>query len=48
MKLLIDNEYKEIGFWSFMKCNLLVSLALTGLIYGAFFVLGIIILAIGS
>jgi len=41
MKLLINNKYEEVGFWSFMKCSFLVQLALTGLIYG-----GIILLAI--
>ncbi len=39
MKLLINNKYEEVGFWSFMKCNLLVRFALAGLVY-----LGILLL----
>lgn len=43
MKLLINGKYEEVGFWSFLKCNLLVGLALTGLIWGGLFVLGVLI-----
>ena len=43
MKLLLNNKYEEVGFWSFMKCTLLVQLALTGLIYAGFFILGMIL-----
>lgn len=39
MKLLINNKYEEVDFWSFMKCNFLVRLALSGLVY-----LGILLL----
>ena len=35
MKLLINNKYEEVGFWSFVKCNILVELALLGFIWGA-------------
>ena len=28
MKLLIDGDYKEVGFWSFLKCNFITSLAI--------------------
>lgn len=42
MKLKINNKYEEVDFWSFMKCNVLVQLALTGLIYGALFFLVIL------
>jgi len=42
MKLLVDGKYKEVGFWSFMKCTVLVQLAMAGLFYGALFAIGII------
>jgi len=44
MKLLIDGKYKEVGFWSFMKCSILIQLALMGLIYGGIFLIAILIL----
>ncbi len=31
MKLLIDGKYVEVGFWSLVKCILLVHLALFGI-----------------
>ncbi len=43
MKLLLDNEYKEVGFWSFLKCHILTQLGLLGLIYGGITVLSMII-----
>ena len=43
MKLLIDNKYKEVGFWSFLKCSLLVQLAMIGLFYGALMLLAVLI-----
>ena len=33
MKLLIDGDYKEVGFWSFMKCNFITSFVLGLLIW---------------
>jgi hypothetical protein len=33
MKLLINGEYKEIGFWSFVKCIFLAELWLTGIVW---------------
>jgi len=45
MKLLINNKYQEVGFWSFAKCSVLVQLALTGIIYGAVLILSILALA---
>lgn len=42
MKLLINGEYQDVGFWSFMKCGFITSLALTGIIYGVIFILGIL------
>jgi len=45
MKLLLNNKYQEVGFWSFMKCTVLTQLALTGLIYAAAFILGALLLA---
>ena len=46
MKLKINNEYQDVGFWSFMKCNFLVQLALTGLLYGLIILLWAIIIPI--
>ncbi len=48
MKLLINNKYDEVGLWSFMKCSLLVQLALAGLVYGALFILGVLLILLGS
>jgi hypothetical protein len=39
-------EYMEVGFWSFAKCSILVSLAMTGVVYGAALVLFIMVMAI--
>ena len=43
MKLKIfekgKEKFVEVGFWSFFKCNLLVNLALVGIVYGALLVL---------
>ena len=44
MRLKIDNKYQEVGFWSFMKCSVLIQLALGGMIYGAMFLLAILII----
>lgn len=43
MKLLINNKYQEVGFWSFFKCFILSHLALLGLIFGVGFILGILV-----
>jgi hypothetical protein len=43
MQLLINNKYKEVGFWSFAKCAFLSNLAVMGIIYGTIFLLAIII-----
>ena len=45
MKLLINDKYQEVGFWSFMKCTFLTQLALTGLVWLGFLVLGLMLLA---
>ncbi len=37
----------EVDFWSFMKCNLLANLALTGIVYGTMFVFFIFLLILG-
>lgn len=42
MKLLINDEYQEVGFWSFMKCSVLTSIALTGIIWGVLALIGIL------
>ena len=43
MKLKINNQYQEIDFWSFMKCFILVDLALMGMVWGGFILLGILL-----
>jgi len=43
MKLKINDKYEEVDFWSFMKCNVLVQLALIGLVYGSLFLLGLLL-----
>jgi len=43
MKLLINNKYQDVNFWSFLKCTILTQLGLLGLIYGTLFVIGIAI-----
>lgn len=48
MKLKINNEYQDVGFWSFMKCNILVQLALTALIYGTIILFWAVIIPILS
>jgi len=40
MKLLINGEYKEVGFWSFLKCNILVSIASILLFWAVLFCIG--------
>ncbi len=42
MKLLVNEEYIEVGFWSFLKCSILTQLGLLGIIYGSLLVLGIL------
>jgi hypothetical protein len=37
-------EYMEVGFWSFAKCSILVSLAMTGIVYGAVLVLFVMVM----
>jgi hypothetical protein len=39
MKLKINEKYADVDFWSFLKCHFLVSLALTGMAYGAMIIL---------
>jgi hypothetical protein len=34
MKILINGKYGDVGFLSFLKCNILTSLALMGIVYG--------------
>ncbi len=46
MKLLVNNKYEEVGFWSFMKCSIFVrvvsALILYILIIAAFYISKII------
>lgn len=53
MKLKMTNnkgetEYLNIGFWSFMKCNVLSILAINGIIYGTMIVLMILVMILGA
>jgi len=43
MKLLINNEYQDVNFWSFLKCNILTTLVLGVIFYVAIFLLAILI-----
>jgi len=47
MKLKIDGEYKEVGFWSFMKCNVLTMFVFSLIFYGSltfiFFLIGVFV-----
>jgi len=33
MKLKINGKYEKVGFWSFAKCNILTSIAVSAIIY---------------
>ena len=46
MKLKINGEYQDVGFWSFMKCNILTDLVLTGLIYLSILILLFIMISV--
>ena len=46
MKLKLSNEYKDVNFWSFMKCTFLVQLALMGLCYAAMFIFIALLIAL--
>lgn len=47
MKLKIDDEYVDVGFWSFMKCNWLTTIALTGIVYGGLALIYIVFVMFG-
>ncbi len=42
MKLLINNKYEEVGFWSFVKCNIFVELVLALILYSLIFLISLI------
>ena len=42
MKLLINNKYEEVGFWSFVKCNIFVELVLALIIYSLIFIIAVL------
>lgn len=44
MKLKINGKQEEVGFWSFMKCNILTMFVFSLIFYG---LLGIIFFLIG-
>jgi len=39
MKLLINNEYEEVGFWSFAKCNIITQIAIGVIFYSSAFII---------
>ena len=41
-------EFLDVKFWSFMKCYVLGSLALMGILYGAMFIIIIIMVIIAA
>jgi len=41
MKLLIDGEYSEVGFFSFLKCYALIQLFLFVVMTFIFFMVGV-------
>lgn len=43
MKMYINEEYQDVGFWSFVKFHILAQLMVTAIVYGVFIVLFIII-----
>lgn len=42
MRLLINDKYQEVNFWSFTKCTILSSLAISGIWLGAVFLISMI------
>lgn len=38
----------EVDFWSFMKCNFLVQLALTGIVYGVLLIFILLLALLGA
>jgi len=42
MKLLINDKYEDVGFWSFAKCYILCNLGISAIVFGAFFILGLL------
>jgi hypothetical protein len=47
MKILLNNKYQEVDFWSFTKCMLLSNLAVTGIVYGIIAIFGILLIMAG-
>lgn len=56
MKLKLDEkleikgkeiEFLEVNIWSFLKCNLLISLLMTGLYFGVLFILIMLLAVVG-
>ena len=33
-----EEQYIEVKFWSFLRCTILVQMAMAGIIYGAIFI----------
>lgn len=48
MKLKLNNGQElEVSFWSFMKCHVLVNLALVGIVYGIMGIFFLVLLMAG-
>ena len=43
MKLFIDGKYRDVGFWSFLKCNFLTNLMIGFLWLSFWFIIFFII-----
>lgn len=41
MKIKIDGKCVRVGFWSFMKCVLLVEVVFSAMLYGAIIIIGL-------
>jgi len=46
MKLKIDGEYVDVGFWSFLKCNILTHIIILLLGYGFLMAVTILLVVI--
>jgi len=43
MLMKIDNQYKEVSLWSFLKIHVVSALIISALVYGFFFVIGLLV-----
>lgn len=47
MKITIDGKVSDVSFWSFLKCNLITSIAITLILYAIAFVI-IVLMSISN